>query len=737
MSGFRRRLAAMLAMASLLIVITPGSVLAAPSDLDPTFSGDGIASATVGGNSGVPLHFAFQGDGKIVAGTNCVGATAFDFCLARLNTDGSLDTSFSGDGTVLTDISGDFDEIWSVGVQSDGKILAGGTCGPNFYSYFCLARYDTSGNLDTTFSGDGMLMTDVAQSSGTGNGSTGGSKARSLLIQPDGKILLVGTCGYMNQSYTVLRDACAARYNADGTLDATFGSGGRALHDLGTNNDSVNAAALESDGAIILGGSCGNTSSGSFCIARFSGGGTYDSSMGTITTAMGLTSSVINDVAITSSGAIAAVGSCVNPGTSESAFCIARYTAGGALDTTFNGTGKQLIKIGSGGNAQALALQASGKLIVAGGCLVNTNPANQDFCLARYTVDGTLDPTFGTGGIATTDITSSDYVGDIEVAGNGKIVVGGWCPTDWCFARYIGDPFDVDPPAITLSIDAVDSQAASGWYNAATSGSDGVLIHMSATDATAVLSVTCSDNGTQVFSTKNATGTFVLGDGMHSISCVGDDGVNPPGAGTGSTPMPFLVNVDKTAPTATCVVNPVVLHSAPASVVVANVTDATSGPSSSTWSAPNPDTSTIGLHSVVISPTDNAGNIGSATCSYRVAYVFTGYAAPISSSSFSYVTAVTGKVIPFRFTLTDANGQLQSGLASVVAAEVAGTCSGTNRTLAATEYLKSGKTGLVALGTGSYEYDWKAAKKDGGLCRLVNLTLADGTTHGATILFGP
>ncbi|TAK70607.1 MAG: hypothetical protein EPO22_01545, partial [Dehalococcoidia bacterium] len=224
MSSFRPRQVVIVFFATMLLLAsTAGVTSAAPGDLDPTFDGDGIVITNMGGGPGVPLSQAIQGDGKIVGATSCNG-TVFDFCLARYNTDGSLDTTFDGDGKVLTDIAGGFDEAWGVAIQADGRIVAGGACGPNSYQTFCLARYNTDGSLDTTFDGDGKVTTDILGNSATGN--VGGAKGRDLVLQSDGKIVLVGFCGAFNQFFTVLRDACLARYNTDGSLDSTFSGDG-------------------------------------------------------------------------------------------------------------------------------------------------------------------------------------------------------------------------------------------------------------------------------------------------------------------------------------------------------------------------------------------------------------------------------------------------------------------------------------------------------------------------------
>jgi uncharacterized delta-60 repeat protein len=719
--------------ASLLLVVTPVVTLASASDLDPTWDGDGIVTTAMGGGSGVQVHMAIASDGKVVAASDCVGSV-FDFCLARYNTDGSLDTTFDGDGKVATDF-GTFDSAYGVAIDSTGKIVAAGSCGGTT-SIFCVARYNTDGSLDTTFSGDGRVMTDVNNNNGA---NTGGSQGRAVVIQPDDKIVVAGYCGHFDANFFVLRDACLARYNTDGSLDSTFAGDGTGIYDLGTSGDFIYAAALQADGSIVIGGGCGTFPNGSFCLARITASGAFDSTFGTVTTAMGSTSSTVGDLALAATGEIVAAGGCIVAPLSQNAFCIARYNANGSLDTTFNGTGKVTTVVQGGGNAQGIALQADGKLVAVGNCPV-IGQNFLDFCLARYNPDGTLDSSFGSGGTLTTSISSNnDYPGDVLIAANGRILVSGFCPTDWCLARYLGDPVttDTSAPVITISTATADTKATSGWYNLASSGSDGVLVQVSASDDTAVTNLTCTDGVATVLDTSTNTGSFVLGAGNHSISCTASDGVNPPGAGSGSTAMPFLANVDQVPPTVACVQEPwLQLHQSVSSLELADISDATSGPTITQYFLSAPNTSTPGVHAVAIGIDDNAGNVTNTTCNYRVIYTFAGFAAPISTGTYDYVNAVIGSVIPFRFTLTDANGQAVNGITNVTVQELAGSCIGTSHTLTKSEYSK-GKVGLVSLGNGSYEYRLKAPKSDRNQCRLVALTLPDGMTYAADIKFAP
>jgi uncharacterized delta-60 repeat protein len=148
---------------------------------------------------------AVQGDGKIVAAGYCIAGSAFgEFCLARYNPDGSLDSSFDGDGGVTTAIGGFGDYVLAVALQADRKIVAAGSCSDGSVPYrLCLARYNPDGSLDTGFSGDGKVTTAI--------GTYIGDWAEAVVIQTDAKIVAAGFC-HMATGYS---DFCLARYEAD------------------------------------------------------------------------------------------------------------------------------------------------------------------------------------------------------------------------------------------------------------------------------------------------------------------------------------------------------------------------------------------------------------------------------------------------------------------------------------------------------------------------------------------
>ena len=176
-------------------------------DRDPAFGSDGIVTTRFGDESAAQA-LAIQPDGRIVvAGIASHPERGWDFALARYNPNGSLDTTFSGDGRLTTDFDGGTDAAHALALQPDGRIVLGGESEGDFAA----ARYEPGGQLDSSFGGDGLVRTDFA----------GGSDvAYALALQPDGKLVLAGSAtqssGYFDWVPAV------ARYEADGDLDPSL-----------------------------------------------------------------------------------------------------------------------------------------------------------------------------------------------------------------------------------------------------------------------------------------------------------------------------------------------------------------------------------------------------------------------------------------------------------------------------------------------------------------------------------
>ena len=238
--------------------------------LDTGFDTDGrvtVATApTTGFDGGSAV--AAQGDGRIVTIGACAlgGPTGQDFCLARFNVDGSLDTSFDADGRVTTataPFTGN-DTARDLVVQPDGKVVAVGYCdmgatGPDI----CVVRYLADGTLDTTFDTDGRVTTSIAP-------GTGYDRANGVALTPDGRIVTAGRCD-MGGATGV--DFCLARYLPGGLLDASFGVGGVVVTATSpaTGTDGAEGVVLQPDGKIVAAGSCamGGSTGTDACIARY------------------------------------------------------------------------------------------------------------------------------------------------------------------------------------------------------------------------------------------------------------------------------------------------------------------------------------------------------------------------------------------------------------------------------------------------------------------------------------
>ncbi len=389
----------------------------AGGSLDQTFGTGGKVSLTIGSGDERLNAVAVQSDGKIVVG----GYTNnYDFAILRYNTNGTLDTTFDGDGIVTTDFFSNTDQIRALAIQSDGKIVAAGyTFTGSGYSNIAVARYNTNGSLDTTFDTDGKQTVEfVAFQSNV---------ASAMAIQPDGKIVLAGYAG-TTPNFAVVRLTTA------GALDTTFDTDGKLLIDMGSN-DNATAVAVQSDGKIVIGGL-----SNDFSIARVNANGSLDTTFdsdGKVFTSVTAGSDSLYSILIQGDGKIVAAGGGGNGGSSD--FALARYNANGSLDTTFDGDGIVVTDFaGDYDNAFAAALQPDGKIVAAGWAYNGTT----EYGVARYNTDGSLDTSFDGDGKTTTAILSSDDLANaVAIQSDGRIVVAGSSVVsdeDLTLARYGG-----------------------------------------------------------------------------------------------------------------------------------------------------------------------------------------------------------------------------------------------------------------------------------------------------------
>jgi uncharacterized delta-60 repeat protein len=344
---------------------------------------------------------------------------------------GDLDQTFGRGGKVTTDFNGTTDIAYAIALQPDGKmVVAGITYANNDYSDedFAVVRYNPNGTRDTTFGVNGKVTTDFPNLAAVPS---------TVIVQPDGKILVVGGAFPL---FTFLGDFAMVRYNANGSLDSSFGSGGIVRTRFSAGGSYAYAAALLSNGKIIAAGtvfvdfSSDDSSNTDFGLVRYNSNGTIDRTFGNrggVLTDFDGFNDDIYTLLIQTDGKIVAVGSAKNPAHYYD-FALARYLPTGAIDTTFGAAGKVRTDFGPSNLdiAYSAGLQSDGKIVAAGTATFNGG-TEQDFAIARYNQSGTLDTNFSQDGRVTIDFGSylqSAY--SVLIQTDGKIVAVGYPNTE-------------------------------------------------------------------------------------------------------------------------------------------------------------------------------------------------------------------------------------------------------------------------------------------------------------------
>ncbi len=372
--------------------------------LDPTFGSGGMATPPASTAHGIANALAIYPDnqsnaqaataGDVVAAGYVWKGNALAFGLARFTENGQADATFGAKGEVTTTLkSSPSSEAYAVAIQGDGKIVAAGTAYPGTTgnSVFALARYNVNGSLDSTFGSKGEVTTTL-----TGGSTTASNDyARAMFLQPDGKIVVAGT---IVPSTGTAVSIGLARYNPNGTLDATFGSGGTvvishtvipgSLIDPTYGRTWIGNAVVQADGKILVAGytqvtGYPNRTSNEAFVVRYNSNGTLDTSFGAggvvalppqyLSTA----NTPVGEVALEPSGEIVLTG--FNQ--------LALLHADGSFDPAFGNGGIAPNGLGS------VALEPNGDIVTAA-----TDVNGQ---VNRFLPDGTPDTTFGNGGSVT------------------------------------------------------------------------------------------------------------------------------------------------------------------------------------------------------------------------------------------------------------------------------------------------------------------------------------------------
>ena len=348
-----------------------------------------------------------QPDGKIIVGGYAVIDEVQQFTLARINSDGTVDTSFGS--PFINTIIGTESAINALKIQADGKIVALGTTFIAGQSNITLARYNGDGTLDAAFGSAGIVTTLV----GTGTSGV------DLAIQPDGAIVAVGTA-----IISGIPQFVGARYLSNGDLDNNFGAGG-IVTTLIDDRAIGQGMLLQNDGKIIVAGKSTQAGISRFALVRYNSDGSLDNSFGS----NGVVTTTIGTQANGFSIDLHADGKIVMAGSSDDDWALARYNTDGSLDTSFGTNGSIVQSIGDRDQAVSVKIQTDDKIVAAGSSDINA-------ALVRYNSDGSLDSSFGTNGIALTSANGTSGINEIALQADGKIVAVGFVNNRAVVARY-------------------------------------------------------------------------------------------------------------------------------------------------------------------------------------------------------------------------------------------------------------------------------------------------------------
>ena len=380
----------------------------------------------------------------------CLWAAVQVLPLAAWANPGDLDPSFGTGGQVITPISSGYDAANALVVQPDGKLVAAGHAYNANNDTFALVRYNADGSLDGNFGTGGKVTTPFGI----------GSAASAAVLQADGRLVAAG------QTFTGSRTQFAlVRYLATGGLDSTFGTGGKVGTPIGSIDDEASALVVQPDGKLVAAGYSDRGGNTTFALARYNAAGSLDTSFGTggkVTTAIGSTDDEVLALVLQPDGKLVAAGFTASAG--NTAFALARYNADGSLDASFGTAGKVTTAVESIDDAAfALLLQPDGKLVAAG---YANDGSNEDFAVVRYSADGSLDASFGAGGKVVTQIAGTfGEANALVLQADGKLVAAGYSyngtDTDFALARYLGQ---VCGDGIVEASEQCDAGAANGEH---------------------------------------------------------------------------------------------------------------------------------------------------------------------------------------------------------------------------------------------------------------------------------
>jgi len=320
---------------------------------------------------------------------------------------GDPDETFSSDGIATADFGAD-ERAYAVVVQPDGRIVAAGARVEDGAGDLALVRFDAGGALDPSFGAGGLVVTDLGADD---------EVVRGLALLPDGRLVAAGVSG---------GDIVLVRYQADGTPDPSFGTGGVVTTDVAGGSDSAHALQRTAGGKLLVAGSAFTGLFTDLALLRYEAGGARDTGFGSggvATVAVGFDAAVARALAIQGDGRLLVAGS-ADFFTQGDEVALARFTAAGALDATFDGDGILTPSLTNGDDAaHAVALQADGRIVVAGHM---ASGGAGHIAVLRRLVGGGLDPSFDLDGLGLYPLGSASAARGLLAQGDGRLLLAGW-----------------------------------------------------------------------------------------------------------------------------------------------------------------------------------------------------------------------------------------------------------------------------------------------------------------------
>lgn len=387
---------------------------------DAGFDGDGMVVTPVAADDdcGATNAVVRQADGKfiVVAQLTNTMLQASDFVIRRYNTNGTADVGFGTNGRVATTFDTGLNEAQAATVTPEGKIVVVGRSTPEggAHAEFALAQYNADGSLDTSFANGGKATEAFEK---------GNDELKIVLALPDDKLIAIGTSAYRQSNNTLRKHIVLCKYNANGSQDTTFGTSGKVYSVFGENWNTVITAALQPDGKILVSNMYGLVGQlgYSYEIIRYNADGSLDTAFG----AEGKVSTdfTVTGIAFDAGGKILVSGNGYLEAGNYGYF-VNRYTANGTLDTAFDADGKVFVPFSTlTTEGVTVLLQPDGKIVLSGAA--SYQDTIMSFAAVRLHANGSVDTSYGTNGVAWAALGDAFIFYRAFMQPDGKLIASG------------------------------------------------------------------------------------------------------------------------------------------------------------------------------------------------------------------------------------------------------------------------------------------------------------------------